>query len=93
MRLWNPCTCGSGPPDTSVSGWTGVIPGGGIVAITLSPYSFYPDVLCSSLLRIVDMRLRNDFLNPPNADTPRFTMVNQSAGQAWYKAEWRHINP
>lgn len=93
MRLRGPWIVRGLLLDTSVSSQSGTIPGGQAAAVGMSAYSFFPDVLCTSLFRIVDLRLRISIITPPNADTPRLLMVNQSAGAANYEAEWRHVNP
>ena len=93
MRLRGPWIIRGILLDTSVSSQSGTILGNDIVAVVMSPYSFFPDVLQRRALNAVEINVRYDFVLPPNAEMPKLMLYNIPGGPAPYAAEWRHVNP
>ncbi len=93
MRLRGPWLIRGAGLDTSVTYVSGTLTGGSRVALTMSPYTFAPDMFHKRAASIVELRMWLDVFGSLDEDAPRIGLYNPTGVSAVYYAGWRHVNP
>ncbi len=92
MRLRGPWRIHQSRLDTSVSSQGGVVAGNFTVVVTLSAYSFFPDIEAQApiLWNLYPMAVGTPSANEA---IPQFLLHNKYVNPRLYDVQWRHVNP
>ena len=92
MRLRGPWRINQSRLDTSVSSQGGAIGADLGVVVSLSAYSFFPDME-AWLTNLWELSPMFAIVPLADADSPQFILLNRDPSPRLYDVQWRHVNP